>query len=118
MGFHDGKRVAQRFVGEDGHRIDHHAALEFLHAADLVRLGRRQHVLMNDTHATGLGHGNGQASLGDGIHSRGNQRDVEFDRTRKARRGVGLGRKNGGFRRLKQNVVEGQALADFHNQPR
>ncbi len=57
-------------VGMDGDRIDDHARFEALHGADLIGLLLYGQIAVNDTHAAGLRHGDGQARFGDGIHRR------------------------------------------------
>jgi hypothetical protein len=111
---HQGERVGQRLVGMDGHRVDHHAALELLDLADLVGLGRDVQVLVDHAHAAGLGHGDRQAPLGHRVHGRREQRDAELDRPRQAGAGVGLAGQDGGFRGDEKNVVEGERFADIH----
>ncbi|MNT47619.1 hypothetical protein D3C72_1843500 [compost metagenome] len=65
---------------------------------------------MDDADAARLGHGNGQARFGHGIHGRGKDRQVEVDILRDAGRDVRLSRHDFGMPGLEQNVVEGQSL--------
>src|SRR3546814_8440023 len=55
-----------------------------------------------------LRHHDRHIRLGDGIHRRGQDRDVERDLAAEAGAGIGLARQHARFRRLQQNVVEGE----------
>ena len=50
-----------------------------LDLADFRGLLLDAHVLVDDADAAFLGHGDGQAGFGHGIHRGGYQRDVQFD---------------------------------------
>ncbi len=112
IALHQSERVGERRVGGDGHRVHHHAALEFLHPADLLGLLFDGEVLVDHAHAAGLGHGDGEAGLGDGVHGGGDQRNAELDGPREAGAGVDLAGKDVGRPWHKENVVEGQGFAD------
>jgi hypothetical protein len=70
-----------------------------------------------------LGHGNGHARLGHGVHRGGNDGNVQRDRAGDARADVGFRRKHIRKTGLKKNVVESERLAgravmlDRHCQP-
>ena len=66
----------------------------FLTAADLGHLFLGGEVLVDDADAALLRHGDGHGAFGDGIHCRGEQRDVQADGTGEPGAGVGgaLGR--------------------------
>ena len=96
----------------DGERVHHHAGLEFLDAADLGGLLGGVEVLVDDAHAAVLGHGDGHRGLGDGVHRRGDQRDVERDGAGEPGAGVGGGGQHLGIGGHQQHVVEGERLVD------
>ena len=75
-----GERVGQRGVGKDGDRIDHHAALEALDLAHLLGLIGGLEIAVDDADPARLRHGDGEPRLGDGVHRRGDDRQVEADR--------------------------------------
>ena len=75
MPAHQRQRVGQRFVGENGDRIDHHAALVALDLAHLLGLFGGLEIAMDDADAAGLGHGDGEPRLGHRIHGRGDDRE-------------------------------------------
>ena len=62
--------------GENGDRIDHHAALEPLDLADFLGLVGGLEVAVDDADAAGLRHGDSEPGLGDGVHRRGHDRQV------------------------------------------
>ena len=93
--------------GTDGHRIDHHAALKAFDAADLLGLFLDGEILMDDAHAAGLGHGDGEPRLGHRVHRRGNERDAEFNAFGEAGSGIDLTGQNLRRARNQQHIVEG-----------
>ncbi len=67
-------------------------------------------VLVDHADAAELGHGDRHVALGDGVHRRGDQRDVAGAISRVSRvRGVGRGGQDLGIAGHQQHVVEGQA---------
>ena len=62
-----------------GYRIADHAAFELLHPIDLPCLGIDRHVLVNDADAALLGNGDGEACLGDRIHGRRHNGEIDLD---------------------------------------
>jgi hypothetical protein len=54
---------AERLFGMDHDGVDHHAALEALHLADLLGLLGDGHVLVDDADAAALGHRHRHAGL-------------------------------------------------------
>ena len=87
---HDGDAGDVVFAGEgeqftdggvflDGDGVADDAGFEFFDQSDLMRLLLDGHVLMDDADAAFLGHGDGEAGFGDGIHGGGHEWDVEFD---------------------------------------
>ena len=61
---HQRQRVGERFVRQDGDRIDHHAAFIALDLADLLGLRLRLHIAVDDADAAGLGERDGEPRLG------------------------------------------------------
>jgi hypothetical protein len=61
-----------------------------------------------------LGHDDRHLGLGDGVHRRRQQRDVERDPARQPRLGARLRGQDIAFGRPQQDVVECQAGLDFH----
>ncbi len=112
VGVHQRGDVGERLVGVDGERVHHHARLEFLHPADLGGLLGRFEVLVDDAQAALLGHGDRHGGLGDGVHGRGDDRDVERDGAGEAGAGVGGGGQDLGVAGHEQHVVEGERLLD------
>ena len=112
MPLHQRERIGQRGVGPDGDRIDHHAAFEALHAADLLGLFLDAEILVDDAHAAGLRHGDGQARFGHRVHGGGDQRNAQLDRLGQAGAGIDLGGKDFGGAGHQQDIVEGQGFAD------
>ena len=60
--------------GADGDGVDDHAALGALDFVDFAGLLLDGEVAMDDAEAALLGHGDGHARLGDGVHRGGEQR--------------------------------------------
>ena len=65
--------------GRHRDRVAQHAGLVALDARHLGRLLLRREVLVHDADAAFLGDGDRQAGLGDGVHRRRHQRQVERD---------------------------------------
>jgi len=114
VGFHQRQGVGQRLVRVNGDGIHHHAALELLHPADLVGLLLGLEVLVDDADAAGLRHGDRHARLGDRVHRRRHQRDVELDGAREACAGVGLSRQDRRRGRFQEDVIEGERFLNLH----
>jgi hypothetical protein len=66
-------------VGLDGDGVDDHAGLGALDLVDLAGLLLDGEVAVDDAEAALLGHGDGQARLGDGVHGGGHERGGEGD---------------------------------------
>ena len=111
MGLHQCERFRQWRIRADGHRIDDHAAFEFLDLADLLCLFFRRQVAVDDANAASLRHGNGQAGFGDCVHGGGNDRQVEVKITSNAGRDVGLTRHDLRMTGLQQHVIESQRFS-------
>ena len=63
----------------DSDRVTHDDAFVLLDLADFRGLLGDAHALVDDADTTFLRHGDGQASFGDGIHRRGDKRDIDAD---------------------------------------
>ena len=97
----DGADFVELGIGIDGDRVDDHAGFETLDGADLVGLLLVGQVAVDDAHAAGLGHGDRQAGLGNRVHGRGDQGDVQIYAAGELRARVNLGRhdvRRAGFR--------------------
>ena len=107
------EQVAHGGVGVDGDRVLDHASLELLDLADFAGLLFDGHVLVDDADAAFLGHGNGQARFGHGIHGSGNQRNVQLDAAGQTGLETDFIGQYLGIARYKEDIVEGQGfLAD------
>jgi hypothetical protein len=62
------ERLGDQLLGRDGHGVDDHAALGALDLVDLAGLLLDGEIAMDDAEAALLGHGDGHARLGHGIH--------------------------------------------------
>ena len=112
MPLHQRQRVGERRVGNDGDRIDHHAALVALDLADLFGLRLGLHIAVDDADAAGLRQRDGKPRLGDGIHGGGNDRQAQRDFGGEPRLEVGGARQDFGMPRQEQDVVERQSFLD------
>ena len=113
----EAERFAHRAVGRDGQRVDHHAGLEFLDPADLLRLGFGRHILVDDAEAACLRHGDGEPAFGHRVHGGRNQRDAEADFVGDLGIDGGLSRQHRRGRRDQRHVVEGERLSNLHRDP-
>jgi hypothetical protein len=93
-------------------RIDDHAGLGALDLADLGRLGADREVLVQHADAAVLRHADGGLVLGDGVHRRRDQGDVEGDLSRELRSEIDVGRKDVAGAGHEEDVVERQSLAN------
>ena len=107
-------RVGQRLVGGEGDRVVDDAALEAFHPAHFLGLTFDVEVLVDHPDAAGLRHGDRHARLGDRVHGRRQQRDVERNALGDPGARVGRGRQNAGSCGKQQNIVEGEGLANLH----
>ena len=105
-------QLAQRVIRRHRHRVHHHAALEPLDAAHLLRLFLDRQVAVDNADAAELRHGNRQAGFGHGVHGRRDDRYIERDVPRQTRADIDLAGNNLGRTRLQQHVVERDGLTD------
>jgi hypothetical protein len=112
LGARESDDFADRRVGPHGDRVLDDSALVFLHAPDLACLVGGGHALVDDADAAFLGDGDRKPCLGDGVHRRGHERQVEPDAAGQARREVDLARKHVRVRGYEQDVVEGECFLD------
>jgi hypothetical protein len=73
------EHVADGGVGADGEGFLDHAGFEFLDPGDFRRLAIDRHVLVQDADAAELGHRDGEARFGDGVHGGGHDREVQAE---------------------------------------
>ena len=106
VGAHQFHRVGQGGVRADGQRIDHHAAFELLDLPHFLRLLFRREVAVDDAHATGLRHGDGEAGFRHRIHRGRQDRQVENDLLRQPRGDIHLAGHDGAVAGLQQHIVE------------
>ena len=104
---------AHRHAGRHGDRILDDARLETLDLRDLGRLLGGREILVDDAQAAFLRQRDCQACFGDGIHRRGEQRDVERDGAGEAGGETDFAWNDGRVSRNEQNVVEGQRFLDY-----
>ena len=104
--------AAHRHVRRDRDGILDHAAFESLDLGDLGRLCLGRHILVDDADAALLRQRDRQARLGDGIHRRGQQRNVQIDVAGKLGAQADFARQHIGVGRNEQDVVKGQSFLD------
>ncbi len=107
---HNVEGVGDRAVGLDGDRVDDHAGLGTLDLVDLAGLGLDGEVAVHDAEAALLGHGDGHAGLGDGVHGRRHQRGGEGDPAGQASLRADLRGDDVGVGGDEQDIVEGQGF--------
>ena len=98
----------------DGERVDHHAAFVAFDLAHLIGVFLDRKIAVQNAHTTGLGHGDGQTAVGDRIHRRRHQGNVQIDFTRKPRPRVHLRGHDVGGTGFEQNIVEGKTFTNLH----
>ncbi len=108
---HQVERLRERSLGMDGERIHHHAGFEFLYLPHLRRLFVRLEIAVDDADAAGLRHGDRHVHFRDGVHRRGDDRDVDGDLAGNPGAHVDLRRHHVRKPRFQQHVVEGQRFA-------
>ena len=98
-------------LGPQGDRVEDHAALAPLDLVDLAGLGLGGHVLVDDPDAAFLGQGDRQGGLGDGVHRRGDQRDVDGDAARQLGADVHLAGDHFAVGGHEQDIIESDGVA-------
>ena len=106
------ERGGDGLLGRDGDGVDDHAGLGALDLVDLAGLLLDGEVAVDDAHAALLGHGDGQARLGDGVHGGGHQRGVEGDVAGELGLGADLGGNDFAVGGDEEDIVEGQGFCD------
>ncbi len=110
---HQRHRFTQRGVRRERDGIEDHPALGTLHAIDLGRLPIDRHVLVEHADAAGARHRDRHLRLGHGVHRRRDERHVQRDAAREARRRVdvlGMGAPSArGTRRTSSKVSAGDS---------
>jgi hypothetical protein len=108
--------LAHRHLGRDGEGIAQHTRLVALDLGHLGGLLLGREVLVDDADAAFLGERDRQAGLGDGVHRRRDQRQIEADVSGEGGREVGVARQDARKRGNQQHVVEGQRFAQKAHQ--
>jgi hypothetical protein len=115
VGAGDGQHLANAGVRRDGHRIGDNPAFVLLDQAHLLGLGLDAHVLVNDPDAAFLGHGDSEARLGDRVHGRRDQRNIEGDAPGQTCGEIHILGQHRGMGGQQEDVVEGEGfLYDAH----
>ena len=110
VGFGQAQQLGHGGLRTNGDRVFNNTGFVFFHHAHISRLVFLIHALVENADAAFLGHGNGQAVLGDRIHGCRDQRNVQRDVPRQfAFQGHILGQ-HIGMGGYKQNVVERQCF--------
>ena len=110
VALHQLERVADERVGRERDRLDDHAGLGALDLVDLRDLVVDREVAVEDADPAEPRERDRHPRLGDGVHRRGDDRDLERDRARQAGRGGDVVREDGRLGRDEQDVVEGEAF--------
>ena len=105
---HQLERFEDPVGGGEGDRVDDHPALGPLDAIDFRRLLLDRQVLVDDADAALLRHRDRQPRLGDGVHRRAGDRDVQADVAGEVRGDVDFARQDVRVLRHEQHVVKGQ----------
>ena len=110
---HDFEGVGDGALGLDGDGVDDHAAFGALDLVDFAGLLLDGEVAVDDAEAALLGHGDGEAGLGDGVHGGGHEGDGEGDFLGQLGLGTGLGRDDVRVGGNQQHVVERERFGDL-----
>jgi len=105
--------IANRLIGRDRNRVENHSALGFLYPVYFGRLIHRRQHSMNNPEAAFAGYGDGQTGLGDGIHRRADNGNVDLDVASKPRTHVDFSRQDLRLGRNQHDVVVGQSQSWF-----
>ena len=107
---HEFEGVGDGLLGGDGDGVDDHAGFRALDLVDLASLLLDGEVAMDDADATLLGHGDGQARLGDGVHGGRDERGAESDVMGELGLGADLGGDDLAVGGDEQDIVEGECF--------
>ncbi len=111
---HQRLRIAQRGIGQDRDRVDHHAAFIAFHRAHGGGLFLDRQIAVEHADPAQLRHHDRHVGLGHRVHCAGDDRDVQRDFARQARARIGLARQDRAFRRTQQHIVESQSKQYFN----
>ena len=100
--------VADEELGGDGDGVLDEAVDVAFHAGDFFHLFLGRHVVVDEAEAAVEGHRDGHVGLGDGVHVRGDNRNVEPEGVGEGGGGVGGAGENLGVESGEGNVVEGE----------
>ena len=107
---HQLERVRDERVRPQRHRLDDHPRLRALDLVDLGDLILDREVAVDDPDPACARQRNREPRLGDRVHRRGDDRDLERDRAGEAGGRADVVRQHGRLGREQEDVVEGEAL--------
>ena len=102
---HNLHRIVHIMILGEKNRIVDNAVFAALHTLNLIGLIADGHIFMNNADAALARDGDRHTRLGDGIHRRRNERNVQTDRSRKICRQVDVRRQHRAFRRYEEHIV-------------
>ncbi len=103
-------------VRRNGYRVSNDAALKLLDASDFPGLVGRTHVLVNDSDTAFLSERDSKPRLGNGVHGRRHQRDIQLYLARHVGGQRHFTRQNIRVLGPKEYIIEGKGfLSDSHN---
>jgi len=112
VGAHDVEGFVQRHLGLDRDGVGDHPALALLDAGDFVDLAGDRHVAVDEAHPALLGHGDGRARFGHGVHGRAHERDVELDGSSQSGPDFGVAGHDVGCSWQEQHVIESVGFSE------
>ncbi len=110
IAFHQRERVENLEFGLDRDGVDNHSAFTALYAIHFLGLTLHRHVAMHDADAALLRQRDGKVRLGDRVHGRADDRDVDCDMPGQAGARIGFGRQDVAAGRLEKYIVEGETF--------
>ncbi len=110
VALHQFERVGDRVTRTERDGLDDHPRLGALDLVDLGDLVGDRKIAVQDADPALAGQGDREARLGDGVHRRGHDRDLERDRPGQACRRAHVVRQHGRLGGHEQDVIEGEAL--------
>ncbi len=112
-----GDDFAHQHIGRHHQRILDHAAFEAFNLGDLGGLGTNRQILVHDADAAFLRQGDGKTRLGDRVHRRRQQGQIDANGSGELGRERNVAWMNLGVGGNEEDVVERQGLFDeFHVQ--